>query len=162
VTQSSILTRGPEETFALGVAIGRLLAPGDFLALEGELGAGKTQFVRGLAKGAGLSPDETVSSPTFTLVNEYRCRIPIHHLDLYRLTSARDVIELGFDEYLSSGGATVVEWPDRLDDELPVERLSIRFEILDGDERQLLFSGEGERYAALVGLIAADTGKKML
>lgn len=154
MTERVLLTRGPEETFALGVALGRHLEPGDFIALEGDLGAGKTQFVRGLAAGAELSPEETVSSPSFTLVNEYQCRIPIHHLDLYRLTSASEVIELGFDEYLTSGGATVVEWPDRLADELPAEFLLIRFEILDGDGRRLVLAGKGERYAALVGLIA--------
>ena len=155
-------SKGPEDTFALGAALGKLVGPGDFIALDGELGAGKTQFVRGLAAGADISPEETVSSPSFTLVNEYRCRIPFHHLDLYRLTSSRDVVELGFDELLGSQGAVIVEWPDRLESELPGELLLIRFEILDGDERKLLITGRGERYAALVGQIAEGMDKKML
>jgi tRNA threonylcarbamoyladenosine biosynthesis protein TsaE len=161
VTECTLLSRGPEETHALGVLLGSHLEPGDFIALEGDLGAGKTHFVRGLAAGAGLSPDETVSSPTFTVVNEYRCRIPLHHLDLYRLGSAQEVIELGFDEYLTAGGATVVEWPDRLEGELPSELLFIRFDILEGDERRLVVTGSGDRHAALAGLIADWAGKKM-
>jgi tRNA threonylcarbamoyladenosine biosynthesis protein TsaE len=162
VREVTFLSIGPEETFALGAALGKLVGPGDFIALDGELGAGKTQFVRGLAAGADISPEETVSSPSFTLVNEYRCRIPLHHLDLYRLTSPRDVVELGFDELLGSQGATIVEWPDRLEAELPSELMLIRFEILDGDERKLVISGWGERYALLAGQIADRIDKKML
>lgn len=157
----AVLTHGPEETFLLGSVVGELLEPGDFLALDGELGAGKTQFVRGLAAGAALAADDLVSSPTFTLINEYRCRIPLHHLDLYRLTSAEEVLELGFDEYLANGGAMVVEWPDRLKSELPQELLLIRFTIIGEMERELVFHGSGQRYVTLVGLIGELMGKKM-
>jgi len=105
-------TRSPEETRALGEALARRLSPGDLVALLGDLGAGKTTFVQGLARGLGVPPEVYVTSPSFTLVNEYPGRVPLFHVDLYRL-SPEETEELGLAEMLSRG-VMVVEWAERL------------------------------------------------
>jgi tRNA threonylcarbamoyladenosine biosynthesis protein TsaE len=111
-----------DDTLALGAALGRLLAAGDFVALSGPLGAGKTQFVKGLARGLGVPDDEPVVSPTFVLVREYAGRLRLYHLDLYRLHGAGELADLGVDELRRSGGAVVaVEWADRAPDAIPTE-----------------------------------------
>lgn len=107
------LSRSPEQTVAIASDLARTLQPGDVVLLSGDLGAGKTAFVRGLALGLGASPDD-VTSPTFTLLHEYRGgRLTLHHADLYRLETA-EVEDLGLDELASGGGVLAVEWPDRL------------------------------------------------
>ena len=107
------LSRSAEQTVAIASDLARTLRPGDVVLLSGDLGAGKTAFVRGLALGLGASPDE-VTSPTFTLLHEYRGgRLPLHHADLYRLETA-EVEDLGLDELASGGGVLAIEWPDRL------------------------------------------------
>jgi tRNA threonylcarbamoyladenosine biosynthesis protein TsaE len=108
-----LTTHSQEETSAAGATLGRTLGPGAVVLLEGELGTGKTAFVRGLAEGLDLDPDE-VSSPTFTLVQEYRGgRLTLYHVDLYRLRS-EEVDDLGLDELILAGGVVAIEWPDRL------------------------------------------------
>jgi tRNA threonylcarbamoyladenosine biosynthesis protein TsaE len=154
-------TRSPEETFAFGSLVGGLLEPGHILLLDGNLGAGKTLLVRGVAAGAGISEDELVSSPTFTLLNEYHCRIILYHFDLYRLTTPYDVIELGFEETVGSGGAVLVEWPDRLGDLLRGEGLWFSFTLLDESRRSLRLEASDSRHAALLGKIAQSSCKKM-
>jgi tRNA threonylcarbamoyladenosine biosynthesis protein TsaE len=107
-----------EETFAFGVATAREAAPGDVFGLAGDLGAGKTQFVKGFVAGIGSAAD--VTSPTFTLVHEYSGgRMPVYHFDFYRLDTAEAVVALGFDEYAYGGGVCLVEWADRFRDLLP-------------------------------------------
>lgn len=106
-------TYSPAETERLGQRLAALLVPGDVLALHGDLGAGKTHLVRGLCAGLGLDPEQ-VSSPTFTLVQEYAGRVPVYHFDAYRLRHADELLELGFDEYVEAGGICVVEWPERV------------------------------------------------
>jgi tRNA threonylcarbamoyladenosine biosynthesis protein TsaE len=130
----AVITTGDAETAALGAALAHSLAPGDLVLLVGELGAGKTAFVRGLAAGLGADPDE-VSSPTFTLVQEYRGRVPVQHVDLYRVNAGIDVDELGLDEMARSGAVVAVEWADRYDGTWPGP--AIRVEIVDeGDDRR--------------------------
>jgi tRNA threonylcarbamoyladenosine biosynthesis protein TsaE len=158
---TEIITTSPELTLELGKCLGELLQPGDFVALEGDLGAGKTQFVRGVVSGAVCSHDEMVSSPTFTLLNEYRCRIPIYHFDLYRLSSAEEIIELGFDEYFFGKGASLVEWPDRLGDEIPLERLELHFSYIDEQSRSIEIIGVGERHLHLARMLTLEKPKKM-
>lgn len=154
-------TRSPEETCALGSLVGELLEPGHILLLDGNLGAGKTQFVRGVAAGAGLPEDEVVTSPSYNLLNEYHCRLTLYHFDLYRLITSQDVIELGFEETLNSGGAVLVEWPDRLTDLLHGEGLWLSFAFVDETCRRLDFLAKDSRHAALLGNIATSAGKKM-
>jgi tRNA threonylcarbamoyladenosine biosynthesis protein TsaE len=134
-----IHTNSESETEALGRALGETLAPGTVLALYGGLGAGKTAFVRGVAQ--GLKCAARVSSPTFTVVNEYPGNIPLFHFDMYRLQSADELFELGWDEYLERGGVTAVEWSERVADCLPPEAVSVRFLHTGGDTRRIEISG---------------------
>lgn len=119
-------SRSAEETRALGEALGRVLQDGDFVGLEGELGAGKTEFARGLARGAGV-PDEEVASPTFAIVHAYRGRLPLAHADLYRLTDPDDLYGTGYHELRDGPGAMAVEWLDRFPDAAPPDGLRIQF-----------------------------------
>lgn len=139
-------TRGEAETLLLGEKLGKLLGAGDIVLLFGELGSGKTLLTRGIAKGLGLEPGEYVRSPSFTLVNEYRARLPIYHIDLYRMESFADIENLGLEEALFGAGVTVVEWAEKLfsnpADENTIglgiqNRIEIRIAIPDDTARQL-------------------------
>ena len=109
------LTKSPEETEKLGEALGLRLQPGTVLAYRGDLGAGKTAFTRGLARGLGI--EEPVTSPTYTIVNEYLSgRLPLFHFDMYRLRSADDLFDIGWDDYLERGGVCAVEWSENVEE----------------------------------------------
>ena len=109
------ITTSPEETEALGAAVGKILPAGTVLAYRGDLGAGKTAFTRGLARGLGCR--ETVTSPTYTIVNEYLGgRLPLFHFDMYRLSSADDLFDIGWEDYLDRGGVCAVEWSENVAD----------------------------------------------
>ena len=130
-----ILTASEEETVGAGEQLGASLRPGDVVLPTGQLGAGKTAFVRGLARGVGAAPDD-VSSPTFTLIQEYRGgRATLHHVDLYRLLAA-EVADLGLDELVSSGGIVAIEWAERWD-ERPADAIDVRIEDTGEDRRQI-------------------------
>jgi tRNA threonylcarbamoyladenosine biosynthesis protein TsaE len=134
-------TEGEEATEALGEQLAAFLAPGDILALYGELGAGKTCLVRGLARGLGVD-ESTVASPSFTLINEYEGRPPLVHLDCYRLHSPEAIEELGLDDYFVGGKILVIEWAERIPD-LPAERVNIAIEWVDENRRRIrLEAGE--------------------
>jgi len=137
---------GPDETRDLGERLGALLAVGDVLLLSGELGAGKTTFVQGLALGLGFPG--SVSSKSFVIMGEYGGRITLYHADLYRLDDPAQVWELGLDE-LSRDGVLVVEWPERAPDVLPEEHLLIEFAVIDEDSRELRLEARGERAAQI-------------
>ncbi len=143
-------TRSARQTFELGIRLGEALQGGDVVAFVGELGAGKTRMVRGVARGAGV-PDEQVASPTFAIVATYAGRIPIHHADLYRVSDLDELYATGFSELVGGDGALLVEWADRIPTALPGERLEIRLEHDDRapDVRHLTFVGMGARHAAL-------------
>ena len=137
------------ETQAIAERLGRLLAPGDVLALIGPLGAGKTTFVQGLARGLGVPPDRHVASPTFALVNEHPGRVPFVHADLYRIEDARELLELGLTDAFDRA-AVAIEWLDRFPDAAPEERLEIAIDFTDGgDARRLTFTPRGARPRAL-------------
>ena len=109
------ITNSPEETEAVGAALGKILAPGTVIAYRGDLGAGKTAFTRGLARGLGYA--EPVTSPTYTIVNEYLGgRLPLFHFDMYRLASSDDLWDIGWDDYLDRNGVCAVEWSENVDD----------------------------------------------
>lgn len=152
----TIDSRSPEETEKIGVFLGKLLAPGDFIALKGELGGGKTRFARGVAIGLGVSPDLPVTSPTYTLMNIYSGRIPLYHFDLYRLAGDDDVVDLGFSEYFSGDGASIVEWPERLSEELPSKRLEILFSYTGESERRIDLRPVGQRYERMLDFLAGS------
>jgi tRNA threonylcarbamoyladenosine biosynthesis protein TsaE len=124
-----IQTDSPEATQTFAQNWVADLAPGSVIALHGELGAGKTCFVQGLAQGLGV--DQPVSSPTYTLVNEYAGRLSLYHLDLYRMHSEQEILDIGFDDYLEGNGITVIEWAERGASLLPPETFHVT--LLPGD-----------------------------
>ena len=137
-----VITRvvsSPAETEAVGEAVGRNLDPGEVLLLVGDLGAGKTTFVRGLARGLGVAFG--VKSPSFAIHLRYPGRLPLDHLDLYRLANPRDLAELGLEDVLGRDGVTVVEWGERLGDRAPATAVVVRFEDLGDDRRRLIVEG---------------------
>lgn len=142
-------------TRAAGAALGAVLAPGDAVALIGDLGAGKTTFVQGVADGAGVADAAAVVSPTFTLVHEYAAeRVPLVHVDLYRIEDARELDEIGLDDHLRRGEAAVlVEWADRFD-ALPADHLLVEL-IHDGQARRLVARAGGPGAAARLAAWAA-------
>ena len=119
------LTRSAAETEALGERLGKTLVGGEILAYEGALGMGKTAFTRGLAKGLGFTG--RVTSPTFTIVNEYEGRLPLFHFDMYRLSDEEELFDIGWEDYLTRGGVCAVEWSERVTAALPAETRYIRF-----------------------------------
>jgi len=144
-----VTTATAAETQAIAERLGRLLAPGDVLALVGPLGAGKTTFVQGLARGLDVPPDRHVASPTFALVNEHPGRVPLVHADLYRIEDARELAELGLTDAFDRA-AVAIEWLDRFPDAAPAERLEITLAFADGEGRTLTFTPAGARATALV------------
>ena len=133
------ITHSPAETEAVGQALGNILSPGTVLAYEGDLGAGKTAFTRGLAKGLGCT--EQVTSPTYTIVNEYISgRLPLFHFDMYRLRSAEDLWDIGWDDYLERGGVCAVEWSENVRDALE-DFVTVRIEKLGEDSRRITMEG---------------------
>ena len=136
----------------LGEALGRALGPGDVIGLIGPLGAGKTTFVQGVARGAGVR-DRHVASPTFSLVNEHPGRVPLVHVDLYRIEHARELEELGLAD-LYDRAVVAIEWLDRFPEAAPDERLDIEIAIADDGARLLTCRARGARAAALVDAVA--------
>jgi tRNA threonylcarbamoyladenosine biosynthesis protein TsaE len=142
--QGRILSRSPAETEALGRRLGEVAHAGDLICLWGELGAGKTQLTKGIAR--GLRIDETVNSPTFVLMSEYAGRLPLFHVDLYRLADASDALAGGVVDDRQADGVTVVEWPDRLGVVLPAERIDVRIDGTGDDVRTISLVATGNRY----------------
>lgn len=122
----TIITESPGETEALGKKLGEKLRPGDVLALFGGLGAGKTTFVRGLA--LGLDVKDPVTSPTYTIVNEYPAKIPLFHFDMYRLSDSDELFEIGWEDYMLRGGVIAVEWSENVADAFEEDTIKVYFE----------------------------------
>jgi tRNA threonylcarbamoyladenosine biosynthesis protein TsaE len=137
------------ELQAIGARLGRALAAGDVLALVGPLGAGKTTFVQGVARGLDVPPDRHVASPTFALVNEHPGRVPLVHADLYRIADPRELDELGLSDAFDRA-AVAIEWLDRFPEAAPAERLTIEIAIAPDGGRRIAFRPSGARAAALV------------
>lgn len=139
-----VVTSSAEETIALGRKFSVRLKSGDVVALYGELGSGKTQFVKGVC--AGLGAAEHVTSPTFTLINEYRQHhgIPVFHLDLYRIRSFEELCALGIEEYIEDAGVSLIEWAEKAEQILPLKRYSIRFCVVEGIDRREILLERGD------------------
>jgi tRNA threonylcarbamoyladenosine biosynthesis protein TsaE len=135
--QAAFRTHSPEETQEIGVEIGRQLNPGDVVALIGDLGVGKTCLTQGIARGAGVYQDQTVNSPSYILINEYAGKIPVYHIDLYRLERLEDIIALGLEEYLDGDGICVIEWADRMGELLPESYIQVRITGEDEFTREI-------------------------
>jgi tRNA threonylcarbamoyladenosine biosynthesis protein TsaE len=145
----TVLSGSPEETHRLGVRLGELLQPGDFVGLVGDLGAGKTHLVRGVAEGAGVSRSE-VASPTFAIVYPYRGRVPLYHADLYRLADYDELYATGFLDLVGGDGAVLVEWLDRVPEAAPREYLRITLRDTGEESRELVAEAWGSRPAELL------------
>ena len=131
------LTHSPEETEQLGEQLARLLKPGAVVAYTGDLGAGKTAFTRGLAKGLGVS--DRVTSPTFTIVNEYEGgRLPLFHFDMYRLSSSDELYDIGWEDYLARNGVCAVEWSEIVRDALDGDAIRVDLRRGEADEQRVI------------------------
>lgn len=132
-----MISDSPEKTKRIAAEIAKRLRSGDVIALEGDLGSGKTTFVQGLAVGLGVAKEEYVRSPTFTIVNEYEGKSPLYHIDLYRLGGEDEIEALGLEEYFEGDGVTVVEWADRFRQSLPERTKRIAFKVVDEMRREI-------------------------
>lgn len=153
------ITHHPDETERLGEQLGSLLAAGDLICLSGDLGAGKTCLTRGLARGWGAIQHPT--SPTFTLINEYTRHQDgqrFYHVDCYRLEGVTDAWTTGLDDLFNGDGVIVIEWPERIHDMLPSDRLWVQLTDRGGDERELIFTAVGERSGRLLGKLSLRGG----
>lgn len=138
----TLFSHSAEETRRIGERLARQLRPNDVLLLLGDMGAGKSELTRGIARGLGVTG--YVTSPTFTILQVHDTgRLPLYHFDWYRLGSAEELYELSMDEYLQNGGVAVVEWPSRAEEAVPECRLEIELVPLDGDTRRLTFTPVG-------------------
>ena len=138
----NVVSRSAQQTQALGERLGARLGRGDVVACIGPLGAGKTCFLQGLARGLGVMTD--VTSPTFVLVNQYRGRLPVYHVDAYRTGSLSELVDLGLEEMLHGEGVTVVEWADKLLPLLPPRTVTVTIAGLGDEPRQIEFAGPAE------------------
>ena len=136
-----IETNSEAETVLAGEQMGKMLLPGDVLAFYGDLGAGKTAFIRGVARGLGIA--SRVSSPTFTIVNEYPGPVPLFHFDMYRLGSSDELFEIGWEDYLTRGGVCCVEWTENVADAMPAEAVAVTIEKTGETTRKITVSGGG-------------------
>jgi tRNA threonylcarbamoyladenosine biosynthesis protein TsaE len=141
VSDTRRTTTTPETTAALGEALGRTLEAGDVVALYGELGAGKTCFVQGLVRGLEVSGHAT--SPTFVLVNEYRGRLPVHHVDAYRTSSLTELVDLGLLDLMGGDGVTLIEWADKAEPLLPARTVRVRIEGAGDEPRSITITRPG-------------------
>lgn len=149
MSQVFLTTDSPGETATLGDRLARKLWPNSVILLTGDLGVGKTVLAQGI--GAGLGVKEPVTSPTFTIVQEYHTgRIPFFHADLYRVSGAQELEEIGFSEYFDRDGVVLVEWPERLEYLLPEDYLEIGIHQEDGEKRRISLLGKGIKYEQLV------------
>ena len=142
---ATLLSRGKEETFRLGSVFGKTATGGEVIALSGDLGTGKTQFVKGLAEGLGLD-HRTVSSPTYLLVHCHLGRLSLSHIDLYRLDSPDEIGAFGLEEYFEGKGVVAVEWAEKGRSILPAERLDMEIKYLKADQRKMTLKSTDKRH----------------
>jgi tRNA threonylcarbamoyladenosine biosynthesis protein TsaE len=131
-------TRGQEETIELGIRLGKVLTKGTIIGFFGDLGSGKTTLIKGVAKGLGV--DELVKSPSFVVVTEYKGKLPVYHIDLYRIANSNELPEIGFEQYLYGEGISLVEWAERAGNLLPPDTVKIKFEIINHNQRKITIS----------------------
>lgn len=141
----SLITCNADETFALGVKVGKKLQAGDILALSGELGSGKTCFTGGVGRGLGVSENYQITSPTFTLINEYPARHKLYHFDVYRLSDDSDLDDLGYEEFISGKGVVIIEWAEKIASFIPEKAFFINFEYVDENKRKITIKGSPDR-----------------
>jgi len=160
VASLSITSNSPEETHRVGEIIGSVADASDLILLIGQLGSGKTIFTRGIGEGMGVKG--RVASPTFVIVRWHHGRVPLYHVDLYRIETSHDVDQLGLEEYFNDG-VCVVEWADRSLEIFPMERLTIQLQYGDHPEQRVMHvEGEGERHERIVGVLGTTLHKNKI
>ncbi len=152
---TTLTTATSAATQALASQLGVACRGGEVLLLLGPLGAGKTTFTQGFARGLGVT--EYVHSPTFTLVNQYQGRLTLYHLDLYRIESIAETVDLGLDDYLYAGGVCVIEWAEKALEAFPQEHLQVEFSDAGGDRRSLRLTANGARYVEMLKALSQTT-----
>ena len=150
MTEWSTWSRSARRTMNLGTSLGRLLQGGEIIGLKGELGAGKTCFVRGVTQGLDVRAETWIRSPTFTLINEYQGRVPIYHIDLYRVSEPGQADGLNLREYLYSEGVSLIEWFEYLADTEVDEYLEVLFAHVSENQRKIHFIAHGEQYDRII------------
>ena len=153
ISHLELISHSPEQTQRLGIHIGELASPGDIYLLVGTLGTGKTCLTQGIAWGLGI--EEYAFSPTFVIVREHYGRLPLYHIDLYRLDHIEEIAELGLDEYLYGNGVCVIEWAEKGLDILPTEHLLIKINYLSDTERSFQLNPNGKRYLEIATQLKA-------
>jgi len=148
--QFSLVLKDVQDTARVGRLLGEIARQGDVILLDGDLGAGKTTLTQSIAVGLDVSPDQYVTSPSFALLHEYSGRIPLYHLDCYRLSGEDDIEGAGLIDYIGGPGLTVIEWPDRLGSLRPVNRLDIELKTVGETERTLIFRPHGSSWQSRV------------
>ena len=148
-----MISGDPTKTFHIGRILGEALTAGDIVALTGELGAGKTCFTQGIARGLGVPEVYQITSPTFTLVNEYPGRLNLIHLDVYRLSSSRDLQDLGYEEFFFGKGVTVIEWAEKIQDIIPEKSLSVTMAYLDQNQRSIDMKGQPDQITRISNVL---------
>jgi tRNA threonylcarbamoyladenosine biosynthesis protein TsaE len=146
------VSASPGETRRWGRLLGRHARPGDLVLLIGELGSGKTTLTQGIAWGLGVR--EYARSPTFVLMARYQGRLPLHHIDLYRVSGVAEALDLGLEEVFQGGGVCVVEWADRALEAFPAQHLEVRLEAVDAKTRRLWLEAHGKRHGELLRAVA--------
>ncbi len=146
-----LVSNSPEETQGIGERLGEIARPGDIYILTGKLGAGKTCLTQGIARGLGIN--EYTMSPSFVLIRELKGRLPLYHIDLYRLDKIEEIAELGLDDYLYGHGVTVIEWGEKAGQIIPEESLRIEISYVSDSERRLKFKANGQRYREIISEI---------
>ncbi|MEX0648612.1 MAG: tRNA (adenosine(37)-N6)-threonylcarbamoyltransferase complex ATPase subunit type 1 TsaE [Balneolaceae bacterium] len=136
-----VISHSVKETFDIAGKYAKSIQPGDVIGLKGNLGAGKTHFVKGFVEAFGISGEE-VNSPTFTIINEYSGTVPVYHFDCYRLEDVEEALEIGAEEYFYGDGVCIVEWPDRISEILPPRMKQITINIIGQEEREFIFHNE--------------------
>ena len=155
-----ITTRSVDETRKLGETIGAVVTAGTVLALYGDLGSGKTSFVQGLGRGLGVPDDYYITSPSYTLINEYPGRFLLYHIDLYRIANPVDIEDIGLYEILEEDGVVAIEWAEKMGKHLPSNHVKLQFEIIDDKSRKINIIPRGDE--AMEDLRRWNLGKEMM
>ena len=133
-----MLTNSASETMLIAEKLAKGLKPGDIIALSGDLGSAKTTFTKGIGKGLGVKDSRRINSPTFVLIKEYDGKMPLYHLDLYRLDALKEIENLAIEEYIYGKGVTVIEWAEKIKCLLPKKHISVEFKVKGGDKREVV------------------------
>ena len=147
-SEYQITTHSVDETRNLGKTIGAMVTAGTVLALFGDLGSGKTSFVQGLARGLEVPDEYYITSPSYTLINEYPGRFPLFHVDLYRIASSVEIEDIGLYDILNDNGVVAIEWADRIQKDLPTNHVTLQFEIIDDKTRKISIIPHGDQAIA--------------